>query len=185
MKWLRGLMGVVATSLIIIRQTEAQRPPRRCWKGVERERTNQRAAEAREAIFTLVHIPSRGRSCVSALPLPRGGSLDPAHLSIDKEMAHKVLYSSHAAATAALIQPPLSLSRNLTPCIKSPNTQNPPIHPETNAARIRLRFRFATTHRSPPAHIRTHAPCRSPTYAAVNCLILKPIFVRNCEFMKP
>lgn len=94
-----AIMGVVATSLIIIRQTEAARDHPRCWKGVERTR----AVEAREResyIYPGAYIPSRGRSCVSALPLPRGGSLDPAHLSIDKEMAHKVLYSSHAAAAA-------------------------------------------------------------------------------------
>lgn len=124
MKWLRGHMGVVATSLIIIRQTEAARDHPRCWKGVERTR----AVEARErerAIFTLVHISPREAAAVCLrCPYPEA-ALSIRHTCPLIRRWHTRCFI-HRTPPPPLIQPPLSLSRNLTPCIKSANTQNPP-----------------------------------------------------------
>lgn len=126
-----AIWGSLLPPLLLDKQRQRARPPQMLEGG----RENARGGGEREResyIYPGAYIPSRGRSCVSALPLPRGGSLDPAHLSIDKEMAHKVLYSSHAAAAA---NPALFVFVAQSHSMHQIGQHTKPTHPrKTNAA---------------------------------------------------
>lgn len=154
MKWLRGaIWGSLLPPLLLLldKQRRMQRPPQMLEGGrANAQRRRKRERESRARLYLPWCISPREAAAVCLrCPYPEA-ALSIRHTCPLIRRWHTRCFI-HRTPPPPLIQPPLSLSRNLTPCIKSPNTQNLSHPPRDAHTRTYSAFDSYKTG-SPPAH---------------------------------